>query len=76
MTKFETIEELIETTINGNKIKGQYCETYEKMTKRILHSDLDMYDSYLSEVYMHKVSTTGTKVKRISELAEVCLGKR
>ena len=36
--KEQIIQELIETTVNGNSIKGN--ETYEKMLKRITMKDL------------------------------------
>ena len=41
MRKEQIIEELIETRINGNSIKGN--DTYEKMIKRITFQDILRY---------------------------------
>lgn len=65
MTKDNIVMELINTRINGNKIKGN--KTYEDMLKRVTKEDIKKcsYNWGNSSLY-------GSKLEMIEQLKNIC----
>ena len=61
MKKYEIVEELVSTRINGNQIKG--CATYENMLKKITKQDIQDYNSNFSDSVLY-----GSKLEMIEQI--------
>ena len=61
MSKRQTVEELVNTRINGNSIKGN--KTYEAMLKRVSKDDINNYAFELEMPKLH-----GSKLEMIEQI--------
>ena len=61
MSKYEIVEALINTRINGNSIKGN--ATYKSMLKRITKRDIQNYNSSFSNSVLY-----GNKLEMIEQI--------
>ena len=65
MSKDNTVMELVNTRINGNKIKGN--KTYEDMLKRVTKEDIKNCSYNWGNVSLY-----GSKLEMIEQLKNIC----
>lgn len=67
MKAYEKIEELVNTRINGNSIKGN--ETYENMLKQVNRADINHYANW------HEIEASGfNKLEMIESIRDALVG--
>ena len=65
MTKYNIVMELVNTRINGNRIKGD--KTYENMLKRVSRADITNCSYNWGNKMLY-----GSKLEMIEQLRHIC----